>query len=85
MTDVEFSQPAYAPLTLAEVYAAIERHKKRIVCAPDVYEQVQAAVRSAGLEGLYHVVEHRWLDDGQVILMASEAELFDVLLPQMRP
>lgn len=83
MTGAEPLQPAYAPLTVAEVYAVLERHKKRLVCAPDVYERVQTAVRDAGLDGLYRVVENRWLDDGRVLMMASEAELFDVPFPQM--
>lgn len=84
MTDAEFTQPACTPPTAAEVYAALERHKQQLVCAPDVYERVQSAVRNAGLDGLYRIVEHRWLDDGQVLMMASEAELFDVPLPMPR-
>lgn len=78
------TQPAYAPLTIAEVYAALDRHKKRLACAPDMYERVQAAVRDAGLDGLYRVVEHHWLNDGQVLMMASEAEIVDVPFPTPR-
>lgn len=76
----DFPQPTYAPLTIAEVYAVLERHKQRLVCAPDVYERAQAAVREAQLESVYQVLENRWLEDGQVVLMASEAE-FDGAFP----
>lgn len=75
------TQPAYAPLTIAEVYAALDRHRKRLVCAPDVYGRVQAAVRGARLEGVYQVLENRWLKDGQVVLMASEADMEDLIFP----
>lgn len=81
MTDAPFAQPAYAPLTIAEVYAVLERHKQRLVCAPDMYEQVRAAVREARLEGVYRVLENQWLKGGQVVLMASEAEFDEMLLP----
>lgn len=83
MTGDNLPRPAYTPLTVAEVYAVLERHKKRLVCAPDVYVQVQSAVRKACLGGVYQVLENRWLADGQVVLMASEAE-FDVPLPSLR-
>lgn len=84
MTGAEFPQPPYVPPAAAEVYTALDRHKQQLVCAPDMYERVQAAVRNAGLDGLYRVVEHRWLNDGQVLMMASEAKLFDVPLPMPR-
>lgn len=75
--------PTYTPLTIAEVYAVLERHKKRLLCAPDVFEQVQAAVWEAGFEVVYQVLENRYLDDGRVVMMASEAE-FDALPPLPR-
>lgn len=69
----------YAPLTIAEVCAVLDRHKKRLVCAANVYEQVQSAVREARLEGVYQVLENQWLKDGQVVLMVSEADMEDLI------
>lgn len=80
MDDGYTRQPPLTSQDVAEFIAAIERTKKRIICAPDVYEQVRAAVYGAGLGIAYRVVENRWLDDGQVVLAASEAE-FDALFP----
>jgi hypothetical protein len=65
------------PMTLAEIHAMlgrIEANKKRIACATDVFEQVRDAVYGAGYGIYFKVVECSWLEDGQVVLMPSEAE-----------
>lgn len=81
MTDAPFALQALTLPEITDLLAAIERNKKQIVCAPDVYEQVRDAVYSAGYGGWYRVVEHPWLDDGQVLLIPSEAEVMDVPFP----
>lgn len=84
MTGPKPPQQPYVPPTTAAVYTVLDRHKQQLVCAPDMYEHVQAAVRNAGLDGLYRVVEHHWLNDGQVLMVASEAEIMDVPFPMPR-
>lgn len=74
-------QPPLTSLDVAEFIATVERAKRQIICAPDVYEQVRDAVYGAGLGIAYRVVKHPWLDDGQVLLGPSEAEVMDVPLP----
>jgi hypothetical protein len=65
------------PLTsayVATLLQQIEADKQRILCVPDMFEQVQAAVYGGGLGLYYTVLEHRYLRDGQVLVMQSEAE-----------
>lgn len=65
-------------LTFADITALlrqIEAGKQRILCAPDVFEQVRDTVYGAGLGLYYTVMEHPYLKDGQVLVMQSEAEL----------
>ncbi len=82
MTDEGYTQqPPLTSLDVAEFIAAVERTKKQIFCAPDVYEQVRDAVYGAGLGIAYRVVKHPFLEDGQVLLGPSEAEVMDVPLP----
>lgn len=81
MTDAPFAQQVPTFSGIADLLAAIERNKKRIICAPDVYKQIRDAVYGAGYGAWYRVVEHPWLDDGQVLLGPSEAEVMDVPFP----
>lgn len=53
----------------------IERSKKRLICASDIYERVRDAVHNGGFGIAYRVVQCAWLDDGQVLLGPSEAGL----------
>ena len=65
------------PMTLADVVdlmKQIEAGKQRIACASDVFEQVRDTVYGAGYGLYFKVLECRWMDDGQVVLMPSEAE-----------
>jgi hypothetical protein len=65
------------PLTTDEInalLARIEAGKKRIACASDVYERVRDAVYGAGYGICFKVMECSWMDDGQVVVMPSEAE-----------
>lgn len=78
MTDGLYDQPMLTVAALNEFIATIERNKKRILCAPDVYERVRDAVYSGGYGIAYTVVECSWLDDGQVLMMASEAEMAEL-------
>ncbi|ACU71866.1 hypothetical protein Caci_2957 [Catenulispora acidiphila DSM 44928] len=78
MTDSLYGQPALTVAALNEFLAGIERNKKRLVCAADMYERVRDAVRDGGYGIAYTVIECSWLDDGQVLLMASEAEMADL-------
>jgi len=59
---------------LAALLQQIEANKKRILCAPDMFEQVRDAVYGGGLGLYYTVLEHPYLEDGQVLMMQSEAE-----------
>lgn len=77
-------QPPLTSAEVAEFIAAAERAKKHIICAADVYEQVRDAVYMAGLGIAYRVVKHPWLEDGQVLLGPSEAEVMDVPYPSPR-
>lgn len=45
-----------------------------------MYERVRDAVYGAGLGIAYRVVKYPWLNDGQVVLGASEAEMMNVAL-----
>jgi hypothetical protein len=64
-------------LTLADIAALmeqIEAGKQRILCAPDIFEQVRDAVYGGGLGLYYTVLEHPYLKNGQVLMMQSEAQ-----------
>lgn len=78
MTDpAGFGYTKHPPLTSADITALlkqIEAGKQRILCAPDVFEQVRDAVYGGGLGLYYTVLKHPYLEDGQVLLMQSEAE-----------
>lgn len=52
---------------LADYEAYREAHKRVLACAPDVYERVRSAVESSPLAAYYRVVEHPYLEDGQVL------------------
>lgn len=72
------------PLTSADVaafIARVERSKKHVICAPDVYERLRDAVYGAGFGISYRVVKCAWLDDGQVLLGPSDEELDEMLFP----
>jgi len=78
MTDsASFGYTERPPLTSADVAALmqqIEAGKKRILCAPEMFERVRDAVYGGGLGLYYTVLEHPYLKDGQVLMMQSEAE-----------
>lgn len=38
-----------------------------LACAPDVYQRVKTAVEASTVAALFEVVEHPWLNDGQVL------------------
>lgn len=79
--DAEFTTPAYTVPDLHELLASIERNKKQVFCATDVYERIRDAVYNGGLGLWYRVVKCTWLEDGQVLLGPSEAEMMDVPFP----
>lgn len=70
-----YSQPLPTMADVDRMLAGVGRLKKHVICAPDVYESVRDAVRDAGFGIAYQVVKCAWLDDGQVLLGPSEAEL----------
>jgi hypothetical protein len=76
-------QPPLTSADLNRLLTDIERSKKTLFCAPDMYERVRDAVYGGGYGICYRVVECRWLEDGQVILGPSEAEALDVTLPPL--
>lgn len=51
---------------IAAFDAELEACKRILACAPDVYQRVKTAVEASTVAGLFEVVEHPWLDDGQV-------------------
>lgn len=67
-------QPFVVPEEIVAQLGQIEAGKKRILCAPDVYERVRDAVYGDGGDADYMILENRWLKDGQVFMMQSEAE-----------
>lgn len=72
----ELREPS-PPIALAEVaalMAQIEAGKKRIACAPDVFERVRDDVYGRGYGLHYKVLQHPYLQDGQVVVMRSEVE-----------
>jgi hypothetical protein len=65
------------PMTFAEItalMAQIEAGKQRIACASDVFEQIRDTIYGAGYGLYFTVIECRWMDDSQVVVMPSEAE-----------
>jgi len=67
-------RPFVVPEEIAVRLAQIEAGKRRILCAPDVFERIRDAVYGDGGNADYVVLENRWLKDGQVILAQPEAE-----------
>jgi hypothetical protein len=67
-------KPFVVPEEVTTRLAQIEAGKQRILCASDVYEQVRDTVYGAGYGLHFKVLECRWMDDGQVVVMPSEAE-----------
>ncbi|NUQ98304.1 MAG: hypothetical protein HOY79_17730 [Streptomyces sp.] len=81
MTDEGYTQPPpLMPADLQQFFADVERAKKVVFCAPDMFENVRDAVYGGGLGFYYRVVENRWLKDGMVVLGQSEEEMFNVPL-----
>lgn len=72
-------KPFVVPEEITARLAQIEVGKQRILCAPDVFEQVRDAVYGDGGDADYVVLENRWLNDGQVFVLQSEAEQEAVL------
>ena len=74
----ELAEPQLPPPpTLADITALmeqIEAGKQRVLCAPDVFEQVRDTVYSRGYGLYYKVLKCPYLRDGQVVKMQSESE-----------
>ena len=68
-----YSQPWLTMADVNRLLAHVERSKRHVICAPDVYEKVRDMVYDAGLGISYRVVKCTWLDDGQVLLGPSDA------------
>lgn len=63
-----------APADITTLMQQIEAGKKRILCASDVFEQVRDTVYGAGYGICFKVLECRWMEDRQVVVMSSEAD-----------
>lgn len=77
MTDDGIGYTGRPPLTLADVTTLLEQieaGKQRVLCASDMFEQVRDAVYGGGFGLYYTVLEHPYLQNGQVVMMQSEAE-----------
>lgn len=79
MPDDLYSQPLLTMSDVNRLLARIERTRKHLICASDVYERVRDAVYGAGFGIAYRVVRCPWLDDGQVLLGPSDEELDEML------
>lgn len=87
LTQYRFTPPAATPPPMSvsqldELLATFEAGKQQIVCHPDDYERVSAAVDGCGF-GLYYVVHMSQLvDPGQALLLPPQRDILAVPPPQ---
>lgn len=76
----EFSTTTFAtpePMSIQDIDTLLkqtEACKQRIICHPDDFDRVSAALDRGGLGLFYTVQASRLLDPGQAILMPSEQD-----------
>ena len=64
-------------MTLDDIRAlleSVEKSKRRILCAPDVFERIDRLVRDEGYGAVFKVIPCTWLEPGQVLVAQSEAD-----------
>lgn len=85
----EFSTTTFAvpkPLSIQDIDALLkqaEACKQRVLCHPDDFDRVSAALDRGGLGLFYTVLASRLLDPGQAVLMPSEQEILARLSNQI--